>query len=135
MMDRPDQATLLEAVAAYLEKDARPQIADPGVAFRALIAANLCRIVAAESRAGERFELESLRVAASILGQAAPSADTQAERRALLVRLEAELASKLKSHELPLGPSTVEALMQLLATELAIVSPRFDRALHLERSE
>ena len=79
--------------------------------------------------------LESLRVAASILGQDAPSAETQAERRALLARLETELANKIKSHELPLSPSTVEALMQLLATELAIVSPRFDRALHLERSE
>lgn len=135
MIDRPDQATLLEAVAAYLEKDARPQISDPGVAFRALIAANLCRMVAAEGRAGERFEQESLRVASAILGQTAPVPPAQAERRALLARLEADLAAKLKSHELPLNAPTLEALMELLATELAIVSPRFDRALHLERSE
>lgn len=135
MIDRPDQATLLEAVAAYLEKDARPQISDPGVAFRALIAANLCRVVAAEHRAGERLELESLRIASAILGQTTPAPQAQAERRALLSHLETELASKLKSHEFPLSPPTLEALMELLGAELAVVSPRFDRALHLERSE
>ena len=123
MLDRPDAATLLDAVATYLEKDARPAIADPGLAFRALIAANLCRVVAAETRGGAQVQADSMATLATLLGhpvESVPEAET-------------ELAEQLRSGALSPTPAVVEAVMKMLAGELMIVSPRFDRALEIER--
>ncbi|MFO0725807.1 MAG: DUF6285 domain-containing protein [Myxococcota bacterium] len=132
MLDRPDAATLLEAVAAYLEKDARPAIADAGLAFRALIAANLCRVVAAEARGGEAYQEKALETGAALLGTTATLTGTQAERAAALAEVERALAERIRAGALPLSASTVEGLMEMLAGELAIVSPRFDQALQIE---
>ena len=64
MQNRPDKTDLLEAVARFLERDVKPAIKDPSLAFRVLIAANLAAVVAGELRvedAATGAELDRLR--------------------------------------------------------------------------
>ena len=50
MQDRPSKEALLDAVATFLLEKVRPAIADPGLGFRVLIAANLASVAASEIR-------------------------------------------------------------------------------------
>lgn len=52
LLERPEPAALLEGVASFLEEEVRPALAgDRGLAYRCLVAASLCRSLAAEHRA------------------------------------------------------------------------------------
>lgn len=54
LLERPDPAALLGAVARFLEEDLRPLAAEErGLAYRCLVAASLCRSLAAEAAAGQ----------------------------------------------------------------------------------
>ena len=48
MQDIPDKATLLASVRRFLKADLAAGIADPGLRFRVLIAANLLGVVERE---------------------------------------------------------------------------------------
>jgi len=102
-MIEPDHATLLDAVAHFLETDLKNAVGkDPALAFRTLIAAHLCRTAALESRNP---------VSASITSDAA-------------------LAARLQSGE-EAPEKVLDAMLAALGEELAVVSPRFDRTLDL----
>ena len=48
MHDPPEREALLFAVAEFLTNDVKPLLTDPRLSFRALIAANLAQVVAAD---------------------------------------------------------------------------------------
>jgi hypothetical protein len=63
MLDRPDAAELLEALAAFLDHAVVPSF-EGGQRFHALVAASVARIVARELRLGDRLvdeEVDDLR--------------------------------------------------------------------------
>jgi hypothetical protein len=125
MQDRPDTPTLLEAVARFLEQQVRPEIKDPALSFRLLIAANLCRIGAEERRQHEAFESAELERLSAVLG-AAPEGDGPREQirsgnRALAARIRTMSPADLDAARAHIRATLSEAL--------SIVSPRFDQKL------
>lgn len=92
----PSTVQLLAGVARFLSEDVRAAVKDPGVRFRALVAANLVRIAIAEHQ-----------VLASPDGD--PSVAKIAENRAMLSTNAAD-----------------DDLVSELAAELRIANPRFD---------
>lgn len=70
MQDFPSSEELLDAVAAYLFAELRPQVPKEE-RFRVLVAANVCAVVAREIGAGERPDLED----AELFGRLAGSDD------------------------------------------------------------
>jgi hypothetical protein len=81
MQDRPDRLALLGAIARFLEHDVRPALKDPGLSFRALIAAHLAGTVAAELKAeGDLTAPELGRLRALLPDIGAPGRDKRALR-------------------------------------------------------
>jgi len=135
MQDRPDKRALLGAIARFLQEEARPALADPRLAFRALIAANLATIVAAEV-ASEGADAEAeLAGARALLGltQASPMPPRE-EQRAALAAANARLAALLRDG----APSRDDVrrirahLITSLQARLAVDNPRFDTSLVIE---
>lgn len=126
MQERPDAASLLEAVASFLKQDLAPVLEDRGLAFRAQIAASLTTLVASELRSSDarrRSELERLSALMPDLAQAADE-----DAKAQLRRLNAALVERLRAGAM--SPEQLTAVMaHLRATlieTLAVTSPRFD---------
>lgn len=67
MQDRPDKATLLDAVAQFLTCEVRPRIQDRALSFRVLITANLASIVAREIRFEDTHDAAELSRLRSLL--------------------------------------------------------------------
>jgi hypothetical protein len=128
MQERPNKQALLSAIARFLVEDARPALADPRLAFRALIAANLASIVASELASDADAigrELERLRP----LVQGAPEAAASLEgRREQVSTLTAKLAARLREETLDDAELSrvAAALRESLREKLAIDNPRFD---------
>ena len=79
-----DPAELTETVAAFLLEEIRPEIQDPRLRFRLLIAANVLTIAARELHAGEApllAEWERLRDTLSKNEQTAPPAPKPCGKR------------------------------------------------------
>jgi hypothetical protein len=124
MQTRPDQSTLLEALASFLMADVAPKLeADKALQFRVLIAANLATVIAGERRT------EATRLAAELARLRALLDDTQgADDGETLARLNVELAARLRRGALA-GARLDQALEHLLATAketLEVTNPRFD---------
>ncbi|HZS37147.1 MAG TPA: DUF6285 domain-containing protein [Polyangia bacterium] len=128
MIDPPDKATLLDAVALFLVGELKGAVADPKLGFRVLIAAHLTASVAAELRgddAQDAAELERLR---ALLPDVATQQNDPAERRAELARLNGELAKRLRGGALDgdAWRAAFDHLQATLAEKLRVVSPRFE---------
>jgi hypothetical protein len=126
MQDRPDQPTLLDAVASFLLSEVAPKLeADKALQFRVLIAANLAGIVAGELRTHDaRLAAEVGRLKTLLERPDAPVDE------ASLVALNRALVERIRS-----GPAQGDAfttiLEHVLATAketLAVTNPRFDLA-------
>jgi hypothetical protein len=128
---RPDAATLLEAVAAFLLEEVSPKLAeDKALAFRVMIAANLSNVVATELRTqDDRFSSEARRLKALLPGAADEaklwSSHTQ-ERLDALVALERELATRLRAGKMKIDAKVIDHLTQTARETLAATNPRFD---------
>lgn len=139
MLNRPDRADLLEAVAAFLEGELKGAVGDPRLAFRVLIAASLCRSVAEESRRGEldeHAELERLR--ALLPGKLTERAINQSigpeARRALIMEKDQALIDRIRDKGT--SPAQRQAITDHVKTtlraELSITNPRFDLSAEIE---
>jgi hypothetical protein len=126
MLDHPDRADLLEAVAGLLEGELRGALSDPRLSFRALIAAHLCRTIALECRHGETAELAELdRLRGLVQAKAAKDRPaTTAQRRSSIAELNQSLAAKIKAQGGQ--PEVLAHLRETLRADLAIASPRFE---------
>lgn len=94
--DRPAPAELVEAVREFLEQEVSPELDDPRLRFRMLVAMNALGIAARELSTEE-------------------TGPTEAERR--------ELAQKIRGGEVPDG--TLALLKEQVAAKLRIASPRY----------
>jgi hypothetical protein len=124
MQTRPDQSSLLEAVASFLLTEISPKLeADKALQFRVLIAANLAGVVANELRTQDtRLSTELTRLEA-LLGRPHAAASV-----AELEALNRELAGQLRAGAFT-GPKLDAAIEHLFATAketLEVTNPRFD---------
>lgn len=139
MFADPDKTLLLEAVAAFLESDARAAISDPRVSFRTLIAAHLCRGVAAELKSAEtreQAELARLTALLSSTGEAKdtpPPKDSESRRKAL-AHLDRVLIRRIRANKLDAQAQRelMDHLKQTLRDELSLSNPRFDLSPSIE---
>ena len=121
MIPRPDEPTLLRAVARLLEADVRPQVQDRSLSFRLRIAAHLLASTADHLTAGEALEQEALAALATVLETDVPAGP----RRDALLDLERELSQRLQAGTVDRDTS-LAWLKQVLTAQLALTSPRFD---------
>lgn len=119
MLDRPDPATLLNALAGFLAQEVRPQLSDKGLSFRTLIASGLLQTLALQEQG-----LEPARAAAAARLAALLEQPTSAD----LSALEAELVARLRAGDWAsvATPDLLAHLRQTARDELAIANPRFD---------
>jgi hypothetical protein len=137
MQERPDKVVLLGAIARFLVEEARPALADPRLSFRALIAAHLAGVVAAELMSDDESvtrEIARLRPFFPDVTDAAATNPSFEARRALANELNARLAARLR--ETTPAPEEIAriaaALLESLREKLAIENPRFDTSLDIE---
>ncbi|HVY47413.1 MAG TPA: DUF6285 domain-containing protein [Minicystis sp.] len=134
MQNRPDKTALLEAVARFLATEVKPAVADPNLAFRVLVAANLAAVVAAEvatEEAQENAEIERLRELVPVAP--APFAGAAARKQALL-DANRELVRRIDAGELDAAGRrrATDHVMLTLRGELFAQSPKFDASLEVE---
>ena len=130
MQTRPDQSTLLDAVAQFLLTEVAPKLeADKATQFRVMIAANLANVVSQELRTHDaRFTAEANRLAALLPGvadEAKLHSAIAAERDAALLSLDRELATRLRTGAMT-PEAALEHLTATLADTLSTTNPRFD---------
>lgn len=136
MQNQPDLGELLVAIGRFLDQDVRPLLKEhhSGLAFRALIASNLCQLAAAElslEEAQDELELEGL----SALYPDAESARDRgrakrSQRREALAALNRRLAEELRAGLADERRRELVSrhLMDTLRSRLMTVNPRFDSA-------
>lgn len=138
MQQRPDKTELLAAVARFLEREVKPAIKDPALAFRVLIAASLTGIVAGELHAEDAATAAELeRLAAILPGEAAAlglekKLATREGRKDALAALNRALCDRIRAGDFA-GDNQVWSHVSLtLRGELFTASPRFDTSIDIE---
>ena len=127
MLDRPDAAELLEALAAFLDHDVVPTF-EGSRRFHALVAANVARIVARELRMSDELivaELEDLR---TVLGPR-PLGELGAPKERLY-ELSTELCSNIEKGLMDDDPARSRVLAYVkrsIARRLEVDNPKFPR--------
>lgn len=138
MQQRPDKTELLAAVARFLEREVKPAIKDPALAFRVLIAASLTGIVAGELLAEDAATAAELERLAAILPDEAAAISlekklaTREGRKDALAALNRALCDRIRAGDFA-GDTRVWSHVSLtLRGELFTASPRFDTSIDIE---
>jgi hypothetical protein len=131
MQDSPSKESILLALAKFLQSEARPAVTDQRVAFRLLVAANLCTVLALECDNEEEHDAAELRGLQNLLvDNPAHLPRPRAERLALIKKLNATLAERIRKREY--GPDEraryVAHVKKTLADKLSVANPRFDQS-------
>lgn len=136
MQDRPDKDVLLAAIAKFLDEDVRPAIADPGLAFRVRIAANLARIVAIETNVEDGHDAREIEGLIAILPDQSsdlPIAGAT-ERRESIRMLNLALTERIRDADF--DDEQLEQVRlhveRTLVDKLSVVNPRFDTRQEIE---
>jgi len=127
MLERPDAAELLEALAAFLDQTVVPSF-EGSRRFHALVAANVARIVARELRIGDRLIDDELEDLIDLLGTRA--AMESARPREQLYELSRELCAQIESGAMDdeLSRSRVLAYVKRsIARRLDVDNPKYPR--------
>ena len=137
MQDRPDKATLMDAVAEFLTEEVRPYIDDRALSFRVLIAANLAGIVAREIRTGEANDAAQLLRLRRLLPDVDIRAVVQDEKggkKAALEMLNSELTVRLRAGQFDerQREQVWGHVTETLKEKLAVLNPRFDTSTRIE---
>lgn len=139
-VDGPDLATRMAAIARFLERDVKPALRDPGLAFRVLVAASLAGTTAAQLATEEELAEAELDELARVLPKAESGCKDEGERagdhrpagraarRALLARVRRALADAIREGRLSADDlaRAHDAVTAVLRRTLAVTSPRFD---------
>jgi hypothetical protein len=137
MQDAPNKETLLLALAKFLVAEVRPQVKDPRLSFRLLIAANLAGIVAQECAGEDEQNTAELARLARIFDDLLPASGagavdaksaTRATQLAAIRAGNERLAKGIRDTSLDASPKGLvfQHIKQTLAEKLAIDNPRFD---------
>jgi len=138
MQQRPDKTDLLAAVARFLEREVKPAIKDPALAFRVLIAASLTGIVAGELQTEDAATAAELSRLAAILPDTALAIGlekklaTRADRQEALLALNRELCARLRRGAFAGDAQVWNHVSLTLRGELFTASPRFDTSNNIE---
>ncbi|MEP7120416.1 MAG: DUF6285 domain-containing protein [Byssovorax sp.] len=138
MQQRPDKTELLTAVARFLEREVKPAIKDPALAFRVLIAASLTGIVAGELQTEDAATAAELSRLARILPEAATAIGLEGQlatregRKEALVSLNRALCDRIRSADFVKDPQVWSHVTLTLRGELFTSSPRFDTSIDIE---
>jgi hypothetical protein len=138
VQDRPDKATLLDAVVQFLIAEIHPLIEDQALKFRVLIAANLARMVAAEIRSeDEDFEAEIRRLQAILPDTKAREAESlgrRSDRHAAILAFNRELCDRIREKQLSAEQleEVWEHVKQTLREKLEVSNPRFETSAKIE---
>jgi len=136
----PDAGELLAAVAEWIQNDVRPILKeiDPALGFRALIAANLNRIVAGELATEDMLDFAELDRLRKLLpdhpANAGPQQRSRPERRTAIAQLNRALSMVIRDPETDadfLEQARIH-LKSSLAEKMAISNPRFSTSLDIE---
>jgi hypothetical protein len=138
MQQRPDKTELLAAVARFLEREVKPAIKDPALAFRVLIAASLTGIVAGELMAEDAATAAELDRLVQILPDAATAIcletklATREGRKEALIALNRALCDRIRAVDFVKDPQVWSHVTLTLRGELFTSSPRFDTSIDIE---
>ena len=133
MQDSPSKLQLLRSVSAFLKHELRPLLDDKGLQFRALIAANLVRIVADELKQEDDDDALEFQALLTLLSQASHPTALQGEaRKEAITALRQTLARQIRQGELVDKEATFRFLKDNLKTKLSVVNPRFSTELEIE---
>ncbi len=138
MQQRPDKTELLAAVARFLEREVKPAIKDPALAFRVLIAANLTGIVAGELQTEDAATAVELDRLAQLLPEAAAAIGletklaTREGRKEALIALNRALCDRIRAVDFVKDPQVWSHVTLTLRGELFTSSPRFDTSIDIE---
>ena len=138
MQQRPDKTELLAAVARFLEREVKPAIKDPALAFRVLIAASLTGIVAGELQTEDAATAVELDRLAQLLPDAAIAIGlekklaTREGRKEALVALNRALCDRIRAVDFVKDPQVWSHVTLTLRGELFTSSPRFDTSIDIE---
>ncbi len=137
MQQRPTKSALLQAIAKFLVGEAYPNIADKRLNFRVLIAANLANMVAAEMESELALMDAELARLAELMPDAAAGrepAQSEVERRQLLLELNRELATRIRQRRFSSKEQqrVWDHVRETLVRTLAIDNPRFDTSSQIE---
>ena len=128
MLDKPDAAELLDAVAAFLDNDVVPAF-EGRKRFHALVAANVVRIVARELRGGSKL-LEGEIADLEELLDFPRTAGSGGDRRALALELTRELCTRIDRGDADKEPwrtAVADYLERSIARRLEIDNPKMPR--------
>ena len=125
MQDGADAPTLLLATARFLAREVVPAIADPALAFRVRIAANLATVVARELQHGPAAATAERARLVALLGEDAGATVTE---------LDARLVEELRrgSTDPEREAALLDHLQRTLIETLSIANPRFSTAPEIE---
>jgi len=138
MQQRPDKTELLAAVARFLEREVKPAIKDPALAFRVLIAASLTGIVAGELQTEDAATAAELSRLARILPEDAATIGLEARlatregRKEALIALNRALCDRVRKGDFAGDPQVWSHVSLTLRGELFTSSPRFDTSIDIE---
>jgi hypothetical protein len=130
MQDRPDARELTEAVAEFLEREILPALNDQRLRFRALVAANVLKILARELEAGDAPLRAEWRRLARLLNRGADMPARAEELRGAVLQMNRELAARIRAGEADEAEFFNAALAHAEATaieKLQIANPRYLR--------
>ncbi len=138
MQQRPDKTELLTAVARFLEREVKPAIKDPALAFRVLIAASLTGIVAGELQTEDAATAVELERLAAILPDEAAARGlekklaTREGRKEALIALNRALCDRIRKGDLADDRQVWNHVSLTLRGELFTSSPRFDTSIDID---
>ena len=137
MQERPDKATLLEAVAKFLFADLHPAVEDKRLAFRVLIAANLAATLAGELRSQDSLSLGELSRLRELYPEdppGEPASMTAEDRLAAVRELNARLVRDVRERNLSAGQMAIARAYTRRTIEetLTVLNPRFDTAQQID---
>ena len=127
MLDRPDAAELMDALAAFLDHTVVPSF-EGGRRFHALVAANIARIVARELRVGDQLVDEELDDLRDLLGT--HGADEPRAPKERLFDLRREVCARIESGAMDDEPERSRVLAYVkrsIARRLDVDNPKYPR--------
>lgn len=129
MQERPDKASLLDALTRFCASELQPALSgDKALAFRALIAASLTSSMAEELRQEERLLSAELSRLAALL----PEVPLPAERREAIRALTAALCERIRGGPALSSGPLWDHVVQTLREQLQVQNPRFDLRQEIE---
>ncbi len=136
MQDLPEKSMMLEALAAFLDRDVRPKIADPAIAFRVRIATHMLGVVAREIKEEDGHDITELDKLSTLLGHTAGAEPppTRVERARAIAALKKDLQRRIRTS--PLDDKAMlrlsAGIRSILQNKLAVSQPKFDTNLEIE---